>query len=209
MSSRRTTRPSSAADAAAGGGASRAASVTRSNHTPNSGGGRSTTGRACVDRGQGSGVSSAALASLTQERENETETETETETEKRLPAQERQLKAVAESLATMLEEMSELSAAAPASWSRRRHRDVLSLRLERDTEFCLRGGSAAGHAIRFASARSRPIFNTQRRRRLQQAPRHRRSLLRPLAARLLQGEALQMPPRSGRSRRTGDRKHWR
>ena len=53
-----------------------------------------------------------------------------------------------------------------------------------------------------ACPRSRPIFNTQRRRRLQQAPRRRRSLLHLFAARLLQ-----IPPRSSRFRRAGGRKH--
>ena len=52
-----------------------------------------------------------------------------------------------------------------------------------------------------------PIFNTQRQRRLQQAPRRRRLLLQLLAAQSLQGKALQMLPRSSRSHRTGGRKH--
>ena len=62
-------------------------------------------------------------------------------------------------------------------------------------------GSAAHHAALVACSHSRPILNIQRRRRLQQAPRRRRSLFHPFAARLLQVEALKIPPRSGRFRR--------
>ena len=69
------------------------------NRAPASGGGRSTTGRTCAGWGQGRGA--------TQEPENKTETEIE----QRLAAQERELGAVVESLATVLEEVSKLSAA--------------------------------------------------------------------------------------------------
>ena len=94
-----------------------------------------------------------------------------------------------------------------ASRSQQCYRDVSSPCLERDDRFCYRGGSSARHTTRVACPRSRPIFNTQRRCRLQQAPCRRRSLLHIFVARLLQGEALQIPPRSSRSRRAGGRKH--
>ena len=72
---------------------------TRSNRAPASGGGRLTTGRASAGRDRDSGP--------TQERENETQMEIE----QRLAAQERELGALVESLATVLDEVSELSAA--------------------------------------------------------------------------------------------------
>ena len=53
------------------------------------------------------------------------------------------------------------------------------------------------------------ILNTQRRRRLQQAQRRLRSRLHIFTGRLLHREALPIPPRSGRSRRAGGRKHER
>ena len=99
MSSRRTTRPRAAANATTRSGASRVNPATRSNRAPASGGGPSTTGRACAGRGRGSGP--------TQERDNETETEIE----QRLATQEQELGAVVENLATVLGEVSKLSAA--------------------------------------------------------------------------------------------------
>ena len=99
MSSRSITRPRAAINTATRGGASRVTPATRSNRAPASGGGRSTTGRASAGRGQGSGP--------TKEQENETKTDIE----QRLHAQERELGAVVESLATVLGEVSEFSAA--------------------------------------------------------------------------------------------------
>ena len=97
MSGRRTTRPRAAANAATRGGASRVAPATRSNRVPASGGGCSTTDCPSAGRSQGKGP--------TQERENETKTEME----QGLAAQERELGAVVESLATVLGGVNESS----------------------------------------------------------------------------------------------------
>ena len=100
ISGRRTTRPRAAASSAKRGGTSRVFLATRSNRAPASGNRALDHGSGSAGRGRGSGP--------TLERENETETEIE----QRLVAQEREPRAVVESLATVLGEVIKLSAAA-------------------------------------------------------------------------------------------------